>query len=275
MPLRIWLEIFFIGLACGITVILLVVRFVRALKHGSVGGSFRSVVALLLLIGLGLLTAAMVLSCFNPFGGGAVCSGPRDKKSVALTFDDGPNEPHTSAILDILKKNQVKATFFLVGQNVERYPAAVGRILRDGHAIGNHTYSHRSLLFADGATARREIEQWEGSVASFGPPSLRLFRAPHGWKNPLVLRAIAGKGYRLIGWSRGVWDSDRPGREVIFRRATSHLKNGEIILLHDGGGTQSGVDRNQTVMVLPSIIRYCRDRGFEFVTVPEMLGAGR
>jgi peptidoglycan/xylan/chitin deacetylase (PgdA/CDA1 family) len=202
----------------------------------------------------------------------AFCRASPGEKWVALTFDDGPNEPYTSRILDILKENKVPAAFFLVGKNVSRYPDVVHRIQQEGHLIGNHTYDHSPLILMGPQGIRGEIEGWEKALSQAGVSHAPLFRAPHGWKSPFLNGILKEKGYALIGWSRGVWDTDQPEPDVLYERLIHHASSGEIILLHDGMETQIGVDRSRLVEVLPKVIQYYREKGFRFVTLTEMMG---
>lgn len=220
-------------------------------------------------ISMGLLFSTHLLPCFN-FYYSAYCRGPAAPKQIALTFDDGPNEPYTSQILDILKKQHVKATFFIVGLNATRYPQVVKRIQEEGHIIGNHTFSHSPLLFKNKAEIQMEIENWEKVMDDIGIHYSHWFRAPHGWRSPFLPSVLQERGYRLAGWTRGVWDSDKPGIDVLYHRLSKGVAGGDIILLHDGEDIKTGADRSQTVGVLPQIIGDYKNQGFRFVTLTEM-----
>src|SRR5258708_1049848 len=114
--------------------------------------------------------------------------GNTTHRQIALTFDDGPNEPYTSQVLEILRQNHVQATFFLVGENVETYPEAARAIVHDGHVIGNHTYSHRNLIVHSNAAVRREIERGEEAIERVTGQQTHLFRPPYGYKDFLTVR---------------------------------------------------------------------------------------
>ena len=275
MPFRVQVEVFLIclgGLLLGLYLLIRFIRACRAKRRLATEGLFLGLWVVVV-----LTVCYLLIPCFDPLRE-VVCHGPRSarsahsERSVALTFDDGPNEPFTSQILDILKEQGVSATFFVVGKNVERFPAAVERIVREGHAVGNHTWDHRSLIGMGPASIRAEIGEWERAMEAIGLPNARLFRAPHGWKTPLLSLVLREKGYRAIGWTRGVWDSDQPGVAVLYHRLTRRPRNGEIILLHDGADARAGIDRSQTVEVLPRAIQFYRSHGFRFVTLREMLG---
>lgn len=224
-------------------------------------------ILLILFLGLVIFLCGIFLPCF-PLFGTPFCRGDHHQKIIALTFDDGPNEPYTSLILSVLRKQGVHATFFVLGENAVRFPMTVSRIVMEGHVIGNHTMDHAPLALKSRAEILREIEEWEKVV---GMTTDKLFRAPHGWKSPFLSSVLREKGYALIGWTRGVWDSDRPGADVLFDRITRHPEKGMILLLHDGEDTKIGRDRSQTVAVLPRVIEYYRNLGYRFVTLPEML----
>ncbi len=221
---------------------------------------------LLSTLGIGLWLASTFLPCFS-LTHVPLCRGPQSEKTLALTFDDGPNEPHTSQILDILARYGVRATFFTVGSHMIEHPELISRMQREGHDIGNHTFTHRPLAFANTAEIERELASWESAFR--GAPAT-LFRAPHGWKSPWLQGTLDRRGYRLIGWTHGVWDSDKPGTEILLKRLRKAAENGAIILLHDGDGDRDRADRSQTLAVLPEFIEYCKNQGFEFLTVNEM-----
>ena len=193
---------------------------------------------------------------------------PTKLRQVSLTFDDGPNPDATPQILDTLAEFGVKATFFILGAHAERWPELVHRVVTEGHQIGNHGYFHRKLHFKSPFYVKRDLMLGKRAIERAGAQSPKFFRAPHGFRSPWV-SAIAGSlGERTIGWSLGVWDSDRPGVEAIVQRTIEGTKPGSIILLHDGDGYNANGDRLQTAAALPGIITGLRDRGFEFVTLP-------
>ena len=189
---------------------------------------------------------------------------------VALTFDDGPNGADTSAILDALREHGARATFFVVGDAVRRYPELVRRMAAEGHVVGSHTDGHRKLAWLSAADVASELDRSREAIVSAGAPEPRWFRAPHGFKSPFLPSALARRDLRLVAWSHGVWDTDRPGADVIAARAIGCLRDGEILLLHDG---TAGADRAQTAEALRSILTVARERGVALVTVPEILNA--
>jgi peptidoglycan/xylan/chitin deacetylase (PgdA/CDA1 family) len=188
-------------------------------------------------------------------------------RAVALTFDDGPNPAATASILDTLAAEHVPATFFVLGRHAERWPALVRRAAEEGHAIGNHGFFHRKLLFRSPRYVRRDIELGTRAIERAGGGTPRLFRAPHGQRSPWVTPIARAFGQRTIGWSLGVWDSDRPGEEAIARRVVEGVRPGAIVLLHDGDGYDADGDRMQTARALPAILSSLRERGFTFTSL--------
>ncbi len=207
-----------------------------------------------------------------PLTGRVFYRGRTDGNRVALTFDDGPRAPYTGQILDILKKEGVTATFFVLGENARRHPELVKRIELEGHRVANHGMDHGIMMFAGGDTALAQVESGDSALRDagvLGPAP--LFRAPHGWLSPLAHRAISRRGYRVTGWTKGVWDTALPGVRSIVSRTEELLAPGSILLLHDGWSGPSQEDRSQTVAALSEIIRRARSRGLEFVPVEQMM----
>ncbi|MGQ9630991.1 MAG: polysaccharide deacetylase family protein [bacterium] len=199
--------------------------------------------------------------------------GPVGEKAIALTFDDGPNEPYTSQVLDILKRYGVRATFFEIGKNVERFPDASRRIVQEGHVIGNHSYSHpRFLSLEKGKFIAAEIDRTSDVIYYYTGLRPRLFRPPHGWHTPLLLGVAKDKGIFVIEWS-DMTDDYNPKEDgnSIVNRILKNARPGGIIVLHDGFETKHGVDRGQMVSALPRIIEGLEKKGYRFVTLPEML----
>jgi len=232
-----------------------------------------------LLMGIPLLPAlAVAAGCtylaINPSSqvyGRIVLHGSRTDKEVALTFDDGPNEPYTSEILAILRRYGVKATFFEVGQNVEVYPGATERLVADGQVIGNHAYDHSRLATAFDLRYR-ELDQAQAVFEAIAGVAPTLFRPPAGIHTPWQMRTVKGQRMIAVNWdSEGLdWQKDATA-ETITKRVLHGTQPGSIILLHDGDETAHGADRSQTVKALPAIIEGLQRRGYTFVTVPQML----
>lgn len=204
---------------------------------------------------------------------GLVRHGPPEMK-VALTFDDGPSPVFTPLVLDILKRRGVKATFFLVGKHVEKYPDVVRRIIREGHEIGSHSYSHRDLVPASRAAVLCEIERAEQAFIKVVGSKPALFRPPRGLYSESVRKLIEEKGYQMVLWSVSGMDWSGVSAERIAKRVIRRIHPGAIILLHDSGALlkSEGGSRHNTVKAVELIIDYLIEMGFEFVTVSELIG---
>jgi peptidoglycan/xylan/chitin deacetylase (PgdA/CDA1 family) len=193
--------------------------------------------------------------------------GPGD--CVSVTFDDGPNPQATPRILDVLAREGVPATFFVLGRHADRWPELVRRMAGEGHQLGNHGYWHRKLHRRSPAYVRDDLSRGTEAIErASGGVRPRHFRAPHGFRNPWVTPIATSLGQRTVGWSLGVWDSARPGADEIARRAIRGMHARSILLLHDGDGYDADGDRMQTADALPAIIDGLRARGFRFVTLP-------
>jgi peptidoglycan/xylan/chitin deacetylase (PgdA/CDA1 family) len=204
----------------------------------------------------------------SPLFGPALGRIPSDRKVVALTFDDGPNPDATPLILDTLAEKGVRATFFVLGSHAERWPELVRRISHEGHQLGNHGYFHRKLQFKSPFYVSRDIRLGIRAIKRAGAPAPRYFRAPHGFRSPWTTPIASSYGERTVGWSLGVWDSDRPGVAEIVRRTLEGVSPGSIVLLHDGDGYNPDGDRTQTAAALPHIIDGLKAQGYEFATLP-------
>ena len=199
--------------------------------------------------------------------------GTLPSKVVALTFDDGPNEPYTSEILDILDKYDVKATFFLVGKNVELYPDTARRILADGNVIGNHSYSHNAnhALTEYGAQDFKKAESVISTTVGVSP---HLYRAPHGKKTPWELQSVREAGLIEVSWDVSTKELSGKSAAEMAADIVKKTRPGAIILLHDGYGIEHNdqhADKSTEVAALPQIIEQLRAEGYEFVTVPQLI----
>lgn len=199
--------------------------------------------------------------------------GDNARKQVALTFDDGPHPEYTACILDILAQHNVKATFFLLGRNVERYPDLARRIAAEGHVIGNHGYSHHELKVLSRKRIRQEIEKGYAVIHATTGESPVLFRPPFGLFNRAVISEMKEAGQQLIHWSLSPKDWARPRESVLVRRVVKRVRNGSIILLHDSHPFKESGRRDRTVNALPLLIESLREKGFEFATVSDIIKA--
>jgi peptidoglycan/xylan/chitin deacetylase (PgdA/CDA1 family) len=201
------------------------------------------------------------------------------EKMVALTFDDGPNEPYTSQILDLLEQYDVKATFFVVGKNVELYPDTAKRIADEGHVLGNHTYKHNAnhALIDDGGA---EIKRAQVAIRTVSGVEPHLYRPPHGKKSPWEAEYLKEQNLVEVTWSVQANEAhrelvfDKPVPEEVANDILKQVKPGKIILMHDGYGTNHNdvkSDKSLTVKALPLIIEELQSQGYSFVTVSELL----
>lgn len=186
----------------------------------------------------------------------------RSRHVIALTFDDGPG-PYTSQILDILKRNKVHATFFVIGQQASGGASLLRRALREGNAIGNHSWNHASL--AGGGAGQLSSTQRAIRRATGYTPC--VFRPPYGATSSLLVSQARAQGMDTILWDVDPRDWARPGSGAIAGNVLGHTHNGSIVLSHDGGGP-----RSQTVAAYRTIIPALKRRGYRFATVPELLG---
>jgi peptidoglycan/xylan/chitin deacetylase (PgdA/CDA1 family) len=189
--------------------------------------------------------------------------GDRAKRVVALTFDDGPHPGKTEPLLKILADHNLKATFFVVGMMAEKYPWLVKAEADAGHEIGNHTYNHINLAKCPPGRARVEILACDEVVRGItGRPAL-LLRPPGGQFNATTVQLCQDLGDTMVLWTDDPGDYDSPGEEIILQRTVRDISNGGVILLHDG------ID--QTLAILPRLIRYLQARGYTLVTAGELI----
>jgi peptidoglycan-N-acetylglucosamine deacetylase len=194
----------------------------------------------------------------------AYSHGPR-RKEVALSFDDGPY-PLTPRFVRMLRANGAVATFFMIGEQLStRYRGTLSEELRNGDALGDHTYTHPDLVSAGGV--RSQLQRTIHAIRGLSGYTPCVFRPPYGDYDSEVLRTAASLGLATIMWEVDPSDYTLPGVRAIEQRVLTQVRPGAIVLSHDGGGP-----REQTLAAYPYIIRALRARGYRFVTVPELLG---
>ncbi len=203
--------------------------------------------------------------------------GGQDSKMVSITFDDGPDPRWTPEILDILKERGIKATFFLVGSQAEKYPNIVRRIFNEGHTLGNHTYTHANLGLTSRGQTELELNATQRLIESITGHSTTLFRPPYNADSQpadlseLVPLSIAQDlNYLIVLENVDPEDWAKPGTQEIVDRVRQNRRLGNIVLLHDAGG-----DRSQTVEALPQIIDYLQQRGDRIVPLENLLSVTR
>lgn len=192
------------------------------------------------------------------------CGDPRAGMRVALTFDDGPSR-FTPRLLDVLRRENVPATFFVLGRLVRRHPALVRRIHAEGHLVANHSFNHPKS--ADVEEWRRQIQRTEQLIRAAGVPAAPFFRPPHGVVRPALLRLCHELGYTVVLYTLLSSDWEMPGVRALLAQVLHRVAPGSIVVLHDAGG-----NRQQTLDALPDIIRGLRRKGFELVTLETLLG---
>jgi peptidoglycan-N-acetylglucosamine deacetylase len=192
-------------------------------------------------------------------------------RQLALTYDDGPNDPHTLRLLEVLARHNVKATFFLIGRYVRQRQEIVQEIARAGHAIGNHTNTHPLLIFKSTNEIKRELTDCRAAIEDAIGQTTNLFRPPFGGRRPAVLRTARKLGLQPIMWNITGYDWNAPPADEIEKKVNKQIREGSIVLLHDGGHKQIGADRSQTVIATDRLIERYKDEGFKFLTIPEMI----
>ncbi len=253
----------------------------KAIRYGSRTALFVAVLLVVIYFGYKLVEDPS-----NQIFGTTVVSGPLDQRVVALTYDDGPNPPYTDRILDVLKKENVRATFFVVGRAIQEHPQTLRRILHEGHAIGNHTWDHPHLVMLSRAEIHNQLIRTDAILQRVGGVHTRLMRPPFGARDWEVLDETRKLGYTVVMWSVPLpKDWQLPGDTTIARRVLSHVRDGSIIVLHDGnrGLLCSGAkrsdsrmcDRSQDVGATRLIVESLKREGYRFVTIPELVALGR
>ena len=193
-----------------------------------------------------------------------VSRGKRRHRVVALSFDDGPHPEHTERILAVLREEGVKATFFLIGTEVQKYPALAKAIARDGHGVGGHAWSHRRLSGMARRALDKEVEQTAALIREVTGVSSKLFRPPYGTVTLPLLWYAATRGWTVVLWSADSGDARRDASPAAMRAAAQSVGPGDIVLLHE--------DYPHTVEALRDIIRDLKTRGLSFATVEELVG---
>lgn len=229
------------------------------------------------LVGLTAAAAAAATAAgyqtMSPTGqwyGRTFAGGQRGTKQIALTFDDGPNGPHTLKLLDVLAKHGVKATFFMIGSYVRQQPEIARAVAQGGHVIGNHTFSHPRLIFKTAVETRAEIIQCRSALQDAVGEHSNLFRPPFGGRRPATLRVVRQLGLQPVMWNVSGEDWKAPTAEAIENEVARQIRGGDVVLLHDGSHREMGAERTRTVAATEGLIPRLRDQGYEFVTVEEM-----
>lgn len=185
---------------------------------------------------------------------------------IALTFDDGPHPRYTPQILDILDKYGIKATFFAIGINADRYPDTMEMVISRGHEIGNHTYTHPHVDRLDSATLYHEVEKCESALFSHTDCKTKLFRPPEGMIDGYVKSVIKQLDYKVILWDIDTMDWAHTPSEKIAQKVIESVSSGDIILMHDYISYNS-----PTPEALELFIPVLIEKGYNFVVISELI----
>lgn len=195
----------------------------------------------------------------------------RGSRQLALTYDDGPNDPYTLRLLEVLAKHGVRATFFLIGRYVQQRADIVRELVQAGHVAGNHTFTHPNLIFASALQTRMQMVECERALGdAVGEPS-RLFRPPFGARRPRSLQVARDLGLETVMWNVTGWDWNGEPAQYVERKVIRQVRGGSVILLHDGSHADPKADRSQTVIATDRLIERYKSEGYKFVTIPEMM----
>jgi len=209
-----------------------------------------------------------------PFG--AIKSISTNEKVVALTYDDGPDPVTTPKLIKILDHYHIKATFFMVGSRMEKYPDIVKEVLNHGHLIANHTYTHPWDIKRDSAAQMAsEMKRCQATILKLTSKRAHLFRPPRGLVGGGVTTVASAAGYKTILWTICADHHDAPTPELMAKRVLDHIIPGAIVLAHDGSirdlKTGKLPDRSKDIAATPLIIQGLQKMGYRFVTVDQLL----
>lgn len=189
---------------------------------------------------------------------------PESERAIALTFDDGPSAEHTPAVLAVLEKWGAKATFFCIGERLEQHKELAQCMVAQGHALGNHSFSHSNMFSVFGANrVLAEIEKTNALILETSGAPCRLFRPPYGVMNPPIAMAAQKSGMALIGWSIRSFDTATKDPEKVIKRVIKKIKPGAVILLHD--------DREHTARILDAILAYAHEHNYRYKLAQDLL----
>ena len=194
--------------------------------------------------------------------------GNRNSQKIALTFDDGPHPYRTDEVLNLLERYGIKATFFVIGENVSYYPEPFKRTVDLGHEIGNHTYHHALLSETCEKTIVEEIQKTDEIIYQTAGYRSKVFRPPEGAYGECALKAAQSMEYRVILWTVDTRDWERPPANAIVENVMKNVRGGSILLFHDYMAKNA-----QTLEALEILIPKLLEQGYEFVTVSELISA--
>ena len=202
--------------------------------------------------------------------GKTIWRGKTNSKAIALTFDDGPSED-TESVLDVLREYDVKATFFMIGSQVERLPDVARRVVREGHQIGNHSLSHSIYLYQAPSATKRELEESQQVIARVTGVTPTVARPPCGVRTPVYFATARRLGLKTIQWTVTGFDWKPISAKEIAENVLKEVLPGSIVLLHDGDDTLKS-NRVETTRALPLIIEGVRSKNLKITALKELCG---
>jgi peptidoglycan/xylan/chitin deacetylase (PgdA/CDA1 family) len=219
---------------------------------------------------LGIILIWLVLNAVNSsrissnYHVKAFCNNPLETdKKIALTFDDGPTF-FTLEVLALLKKHNVKATFFCIGKNIEAHPEIIKQIIAEGHLVGNHSYSHSKIFdFYNAKKILAELLKTDALLEKFTFKKINFFRPPYGVTTPSIRRALKITGHKVIGWNIRSLDGGTKNQTLIFNRLIKGVSPGGIVLLHDTG--------SHSVLVLEQFLQFLQHNHYNVISTEELL----
>jgi peptidoglycan/xylan/chitin deacetylase (PgdA/CDA1 family) len=219
------------------------------------------VVVILIWLGINAFGSSRISSNYHVK---AFCNNPLEtEKKIAITFDDGPSI-FTLEVLELLKKYNVKATFFCIGKNIEAYPEILKQIIAEGHLVGNHSYSHSKFFdFYNAKKIQKEIQKTDELLEKFTSKKINFFRPPYGVTTPSIRRALEKTQHTIIGWNIRSLDGGTKNQELIFNRIIKRVSPGGIVLLHDTA--------SHSVLVLEQFLQFLQQNNYKVVSIEELL----
>ena len=194
------------------------------------------------------------------------------RKYMALTFDDGPYPPYTGRLLDVLKEKKIRATFFLVGEQAEKYPDLIRRMVDEGHTVGLHAFRHRDFLKLTEEEKEKDLQQGKEILQSITGKEPVYWRPPHGFRDSSVMKIASAKDLQVVNWSVIPRDWTGIDKQEIYNRVMDKAEDGAIVLLHDGDSPLYKASRQATVDAVCPLIDSLREKGYHLVSLEEYTG---
>ncbi|MFL0195416.1 polysaccharide deacetylase family protein [Clostridium sp. WILCCON 0269] len=205
---------------------------------------------------------------YRSFSNKIIKKAPTKGNVIALTFDDGPNPEYTPKLLDVLKKNDIKCTFFVLAENAQKYPDIIKRIESEGHYIGLHSLKHMNAIFSSPYQTRKNFSEALNIMDHLGI-KIKFFRPPWGIFNPLTYYYANANNLKIILWSIHAMDWSRwVTEDYIKKKLINNIKSGDIILLHDGRGSKNSPTK--TIRALQTVLPVLKRKGYRFILVKDL-----